>query len=990
MDPFYQMDSSGPTGSSPASQIQQLVSTFLVSDGKHSSSPHAVHQLIQSLRSSNLLFKLSNPIFPSSDAQDQPQQVHKLVLRINSLISSQSQAGYSIADLWLSQSPSAWHEANLSASAPSWLSHAINLITSPSTLTNPDINLLSSALSLVTNHILTSPSPSRQEFNRQVVLPNLPKFAQALSNLADAISQSGRVQRDAQALHLVITTLASQLRTHPAAYRQLAAKIHALCIRLLFQLEPESLAAPLVVASVQLLSALHLTGALAAKSGDGASSRATQAQLWQTTAIAAISTARDAWKECVSGFDLEQIGIQVDSGNRNEASQDSFEQPPLPTDPLLRTPAALARLELLLGSSRAPGVIQLLLRISTPRPVPLPVGSLLNLARTMLSLSPATPSKRTAEASLVSLQTALLPRLYIPALSLATQTVLACPAAANPHSAELLSSICALLEATKGSGSAKAFSSYTPTIKLAAFRTLSLLVGSGRCSSGGPSSSTLPKGAGLALDPSARITLRLARLSASQIGSVIISPASDASSAVGNPNGGFSSVPSSANGGGGGGGGGGRRNKKAKLYESDAVFGFSRDAGDGLRKATSEELGSTQAALEVLLAVYPHLVTELSPQHYDLGLTSAMCIMGLVEVLLECDSAGAKASGISRDVSGCSHVSLLVASLHGLAWLLMASPSTLLSLILARATKTISLARQASNSHLRSAAIHASAALNEARRGRLIPLVRSANSDEVSPPEGSKLSVQIQNTIDSNNPGAREQDVISRVLGTKIHLDPSQGNGSDVPGGEEEFLDETMEDEERKGCVQGVVVDDSNPRPPPTLLSNLGTLVSPSASPLSSPSRSGGAGLSPDPVKKITRPSTPRIGSPSAAVTVSSSERQHQHSVADVSKKTTPSEKENETAAAAAAAAAEIFGAGPSSPSRATTATIPRTPSNLVVAASTINDEEVGGGSALDQNDDDDDEEMPEIDLRDSDEESDGQDDGGVEKGEGEETPSND
>ncbi len=52
-----------------------------------------------------------------------------------------------------------------------------------------------------------------------------------------------------------------------------------------------------------------------------------------------------------------------------------------------------------------------------------------------------------------------------------------------------------------------------------------------------------------------------------------------------------------------------RKTKKARLYESDSMFAAPTSSKDQLHTLSVEELASTQAALEILIAVYPELTT---------------------------------------------------------------------------------------------------------------------------------------------------------------------------------------------------------------------------------------------------------------------------------------------------------------------------------------------------------------------------------------------
>ncbi|KAN0063110.1 hypothetical protein ACQY0O_004273 [Thecaphora frezii] len=818
-----------PASAQAAPQLDSLLAAIDTSDADQ------LQLLLCTIADSNLLHRL-----PSDQSQ------HKLTVRINSLISAQKAAGYRLAALWLAQSPSTWN-AHLVNHASSWLHHAVNLLLSPATHSRPDADLLDAALSLVGTHILVDASPSRQEFHRQVVTPNLVKYATALFDAAHDIVKDLDVFAHGRALHVLLVAAERHMRIHPASCRALSSRIYTICRKLLYASEwlrtaspaqlPLQLPVPLFVAVVRLLSSLHLTGALSAKASEGGG-RTTQVQLWQSTVTGELEAAKAAWSACVSSYEgVEAVApssASVASGAAENDGASAAALPPLPEDPLVATQVALGRVELLLGSRGRPGLLPLLLRIPTPRPVPVPVGALLDFALAMLRVGVDTAQKATAELTLCALQAAYLPRHHLAALGLVSQLALLSPVAAALRTSELLPEVCRVAEAAKGDA---------PRLRMAALRTLLSLVGKA------------PHGVGLALDPNGRVTLRLARLCSSQVATILLGSSADAEAQSGaheHANGNNSSASAAAS-------GSSRKAKKARLYESDSVFGVAANPRDAMLRLQPEEIASTQAALQVLEATFPHLTTQLSAQHHDLAHTAAQVVLALVEVLAGAQASPVVPHGSSVGAPPTVH-NLFCTALATLSQLLRDSPSSMLALSLPRITPVlVELASAPDNAAIRAAAGEALSSLNLARKGKSVPIARGLgfypDSNEGNPefdavPEGSQLVGGVDRTLELQAE-RRGAESICNVL--KLHPTTTAATG------------ERMD-------VDAIAAGTHPDNSPFNAASAIGKgLPSPlsrqSPMPHSPPRPSSlrkGRLFSPDPVKPAHRPSTPRIGSPSA------------------------------------------------------------------------------------------------------------------------------
>ncbi|KAJ9476843.1 Pre-rRNA-processing protein RIX1 [Pseudozyma hubeiensis] len=902
--------------------------------------------------------------------QDETQ--HKLTIRITALISSQNAFGYQLAHLWIQQDPAVWND-HLVSNAATWATQIVNLLSAPDKLLLQRLQsdlLLAAALQFAVSHLFPENIASRQEFYRQVVHPNLPKVIIGLTQLLESIAAKQDAEGHAAfatQLHTVLLFTNRFLHAHPAQFRPVSSRILECVTAMLYRDHAASLPLPIFNAAAAVLSSLHLTGALAAKGSEasGGSSRTTQSQLWQATIDNQIRLASEAWRHATSSYQITDL---TPSSSNSQASTANKHLGPYPTDPLAATKVAHTRLALLLGSRGRSGLINLHLRAATSRPVPVPVGQLVTLALDMLRLDIASRFKPTAEAKVCSLQASHLHTLQTRAFALVAQLAITAPAAMSLEATRVLGDICRIAEANVNTAAPDTASS---RVKLAAMRTLSVLVGR--------------QGVALPLDPAGRVTLRLARLAVTQVARAVIQPAQ---------------APFGA------GMGETRKSKKARLYESDSMFAANTSLKDRIRDLSVEEIASTQASLQILVAVYPYLTTSLSAVHYDQMQLTVQIVLALVECLVDSISThSATLRSKSAGTGAPTMQELLQDSVEALADLCLDSTSSTLALVLPRAIPVLSRIAYAPSGAgsvtVRSVAERALMAVHASRKGKFVPVARGvgfgprAADDLEAAPEGAKLGgasdVGHAIPVTSEALGSSIVNSSTAVLGGS--RESAFEEGDDAAEGVEDAAETRMDVDaitaESAELFKSTGSDAATFAAATTATGlGLGLPTSPRRSPIEKHV------LSPDPVKPAHRPSTPRIGSPStahpAALSRTGSPTSDAANLGHSGAFLSPGRLSASSAAVAALPAitdAAVEAA----------AEVVETPAVADAVQEIIDDAPAAGGAAAVEtggvgggqerlftggsSDDDDDEDMPEIDMGDSD---DDEEDAGEGEGEAE------
>lgn len=331
-----------------------------------------------------------------------------------------------------------------------------------------------------------------------------------------------------------------------------------------------------------------------------------------------------------------------------------------------------------------------------------------------------------------------------------------------------------------------------------------------------------------------------------------------------------------------------KASKRRKIYESDQVQFTQRK---GFVEMDQDEYQGCIAAINYLPSLYEGLATNLSPEHHDLAHTCALILLAIAEISLQ-DSDN-----------------LTATSLRVLGQFIRLSRGSILALML---TRTASLASQGLVSHhyeTKKAAQILSQSLELTLHPRLAP----------------KLSLRLYIEEDVWK-GEDEETVLDKV-------DLEEDRGAKEVEAMQEVLDIRLEEQK----IEAVSMQSS-----------------PSASSLlESPRRSTFVPLqhSPDPVKPLYRPNTPRIGSPSisnsaARTSIGSNVNTNNMSASSPEKPTTNT---------------QLFGG-----SSILSATVTTKTGVTPTASSPLgNSQDIEMGD----NDDSDDERIPELDLRSSDEE---------------------
>lgn len=344
-----------------------------------------------------------------------------------------------------------------------------------------------------------------------------------------------------------------------------------------------------------------------------------------------------------------------------------------------------------------------------------------------------------------------------------------------------------------------------------------------------------------------------------------------------------------------------KTSKRRKMYESDQVQ-FTQKKG--FVEMDQDEYQGCVAAIECLPLLYEGLATNLTPEHYDLAHTCVLLLLGITEISLQ-------------DADNLTATTLQV-----LAQLIRLSRGPLLALMI---TRTASLASQGFISYhyeTKKAAGILSQALELTLNPRLAP----------------KLSLRLY-IEDDFRKGEDHQDIVL----DKVELE--EDRGAKVVEAMREVLEIRLDEQK---------------------LEAVSMQSSPSASSLlESPRRSTFTPLqhSPDPVKPIHRPNTPRIGSPSISNSVARNSIGNNVSSSTGTSTSSPERPTTNT---------QLFGASSTLSTTTMTTTVtaksgptPRDSSPLGHSQ----DIDMMDNSNNADDDDSDDEGIPELDLRSSDEE---------------------
>lgn len=784
----------------------------------------------------------------------------------------------------------------------------------------PDPRVLDAALRLALDHILSPVAQSRPEYARAVVTPNLPRIAGTMVTSMEAIvKRSCCTAQEIACFQVLVTSVTRHLESHPSTYRPFVSRLHVVASPIVTA--PTS-SPVLVRLATKLLGSLYLTGAISSAAGrtkelagSVAGGKASQAQLWQATISAALASTREAWAACVSTFDTGRDQTARLANKDKLPFAETLDQD--------SQDVAEARLDRLLGGSSttadAPsedGVLLQLLQTPTRKAVPLALNALFSLALHMLAVTPETPAKAAVESSVHALQAMRLPMLHLRALRLLRVLVRITKASGTAAIARfgpvVLDRLVRLIEGRHSSASGADLS--TPSVRAAASQVMAQV---------------LAEGQAVPLDPSSRLVVRASRVCLAEISQLLVSSASaSTSSQAGAP----------------------RAKQLSRKYESDALLSTS-SSGRFLFAKSAEEQASAIACLSAFPALYAHLSTSLTPTHYDLAHSGVQLTLAVTELLVRASQTATS----SRQT--IAHWSMLTAaSLQSLTALVSHSSAStpFLSLLVTRASHLADHARNAvglAHPAVGSAAQALSVALKDAIMPRLPPVLAT--------------QVDVATTEQYQEEDGRGGWELDAETGREAKSATGPVRGSSDGAVESAALSSVGKAlKEVAGVEIGHVHMDVQPPQSTTVVEAVGVTAPWTSTPIptqpaaytgprhSSPARTDHTRASSpsgkDPVKPLHRPSTPKLG-------------------------TSPSRSASAThIAPGSPEAKEIFGGGGGGGATTALAASPSLRSSMALPATTRSGGGVPAGLAIDigeDGQDDSDEEMPEIDLRSSDEE---------------------
>ncbi|KAE8216845.1 hypothetical protein CF327_g96 [Tilletia walkeri] len=788
-------------------EVLETTSTEALKSGSPSSIA-ALGLTVAQIRQSGVLSRLSSTAI-AGGSDSAASTLQKLVVRSTSLIGtnfaradgpSSQLRGYLIAYEIADQTEFEIWES----SAAAWAQSAVNLCGS-ATLQTPAV-LLRAATQLLDAHILGGPAGQRLDYSRQVVLPNAPKFGAGLTRLAEMhIGAESHERNDALLVDLFVC-LTAQVHRLPNIYRPYTSRMHEITVKVL--LEDIASNTPtftaLHAAAARLLIALHLTGAsnasAARRSGSANAPKSTQAQLWNATVGSVLRTMNDAASACTSTFNRIDKNALQQGGDRLSLN--------IPAEDEHALHAGLVSTFVRLN-----GILHVMLSYPTLAPVPIPATAILAGASELLSLSPQTRMKPGSDGSLHSLQQADLATLQMASMSLVAVTMSACQEGAQPYSASVLATLTNFVQRKITDSN----------LRRHAFRTISVLLGVGSIRHG---SNAVPTSR-LSIDPAGRVLTRLAQACLAEVSRLFTSaPPRATQQANGDAD------------------GSSRKVKRQRVFESSDLLGQGTQGGPFGGK-TAEDFESAAAAVNIFKSIYAHLSSNLRPAHADLSQTGVLLLIALSELLLNGNGMGG--SSVSAEAA-LEHARILLATttMTVLSQVLSMASGRLLSLAASRTWTVLQMGRRSPSTSIRAAALEGLSVLDQI----------------VHPRIPSLLPLRLASEEDIGNEAAQWGDEERKI---------GQAEMDDVRGvSEREAMKMVLDVVPALATEQLDSARNATTEPVASKQSSHNLTASDSHHAMLHHHHSHGQGgqftagrASPDPVKPLHRPSTPRIGSPS-------------------------------------------------------------------------------------------------------------------------------
>ncbi|KAI0352983.1 hypothetical protein OH77DRAFT_1427754 [Trametes cingulata] len=366
-------------------------------------SSHRLKDLLQIQLASDSYAVLHLPfVLESLSKEDFQPSAHtqKWIARVNSLIHSKD-AGAKWSGLCLAFQTAIFSKSIMLECAQGWVAAAMPL------LVNQPIPTTKAAIRLL--RLVFSNAMDVPEFQRQLCVPNVPKFGNALIAIAEK-------ETNLDVNLLVIDTLAHIVSLYPSLCRPLHTALSNVALRHLNGSAPNPTPSSLVIACSHLYSVLPLTGGKVGAAG-----------LWRKSLDDTVAFAWGAFLQVRSTYSDHVPGNMARPG-------------PPAEDPIIGVPLALDRLR------AAVQVIRDLLLAATSRSVTLPIGSLVRLCLAFLQCQRDEQLHAALDPVVRSLEDSVVPSIWMFACDLLAPLSQACQHHLAPHSPVLLSHLSYHLE----------------------------------------------------------------------------------------------------------------------------------------------------------------------------------------------------------------------------------------------------------------------------------------------------------------------------------------------------------------------------------------------------------------------------------------------------------------------------------------------------------------------------------------------------------------
>ncbi|KZO98064.1 hypothetical protein CALVIDRAFT_554136 [Calocera viscosa TUFC12733] len=314
-------------------------------------SPHPLAALLQHYIATD---DAAATYLPSTLATLTPQafqsssHLAKWTARVNSLIASKNRGG-KWAGVCLAARTAECSKDVMVNSAAGWVGNVLPILQKAE-----PVHTQSAAVSLL--DLIFSKATDMPEFARQVCTPTVPKFSLALIALCDG----DKAPLDLKVLCL--RTLSHMLHLYPNAHRSLQTSLNNLCMANLKGASPTPTQGDLRRASATLFAMVSVTGG-----------KVSAADTWKKNMLGALRAASDCVKV------LRATSTPPDATPLLDHVE-ILPFPPFPEDPLDAIPIALDRLRCMTSA------VEALFRFPASRPVPVPIGAIMQLCTMMLQL----------------------------------------------------------------------------------------------------------------------------------------------------------------------------------------------------------------------------------------------------------------------------------------------------------------------------------------------------------------------------------------------------------------------------------------------------------------------------------------------------------------------------------------------------------------------------------------------------------------------------